>query len=82
MASDGMVSVTFGARFERYSLQDGIETIEDAVEKFFGTAGIPTDVAIHVNGDACDLPESTQLRGGDVILLINSALASGGYKQA
>ena len=80
MATSGNISVTYGAKFEQYAINGQMVTIKDAVTRFFGSDPFK-DKVVHVNGtETSDL--AAPLRTNDVILVLNKALASGGYKQA
>ena len=70
----GQVNVLYGERFETYSLDDGIETIADALAKFEA----PDNCSFRVNGRTVD--ENSALRDGDTILIVSAAVASGGLK--
>ena len=74
--NNGNVSITHGERFESYNLDDGISTVQDALNKF----DAPEDTEFRVNGRQVS-PES-DLRDGDSIMIISSRTASGGLKGA
>ena len=70
------VSIVHGERFETYDLDDGIETIGDALDKF----ETPEGTTFRVNGRTVDRESS--LRDGDTILILSDKVASGGLKGA
>ena len=72
----GNVSVLHGERFETYDLDDGIETVGDALEKF----GQADGTTFRVNGR--EVKEQSDLRDGDTILIVSNKTASGGLKGA
>ena len=72
----GNVAITHGERFESFSLDDGIETIQDALDKF-GAGG---DTEFRVNGR--QVSSTSDLRDGDSIMIVSSRTASGGLKGA
>jgi len=77
MASNGQISVVQGERFEQFSLDDGISSVGDAIEKF-APHGSSYDVT--VNGRK--VGDNAELRDGDTILIVSRATASGGLKGA
>ncbi len=71
------VNVVFGAKFEQYDLDDGIETVGDAIRKFDEN---PEDVTFTVSGR--QVTAESPLRAGDTILILSKNTAAGGMKGA
>lgn len=76
----GNISITFGAKFETYAINGQMTTVAQAVKRFF-SGSAPSNSVIHLNGRAQE-NLGQALREGDVILVLDKNLASGGYKQA
>ena len=76
MSNTGSVTVIQGERPETYRLNDGIVTVGDAIAKF----GPHGDYKAIVNG--VEIDEGSDLRAGDVILLLSANTVSGGLKGA
>lgn len=72
----GNVSLVHGERFETYDLDDGIETVGDALDKF----GRDEGTEFRVNGRT--VREDSDLRDGDTIMIVSGKTASGGLKGA
>jgi len=84
MPNTGRVTVAKGLsnRFDQYDLNDGIETIGDAVQKFVGESNeLPPVANVRVNGQPAGSYEGT-VRDGDNILVQDAAVAEGGLKGA
>ena len=78
--AQGRVSISSGPKFERYTLNDGLHTVQDALDQFLRDEELG-DRQVFLNGDLCEETDQ-ELRANDVILLISEGLATGGYKQA
>ena len=73
----GQVNVVFGSEFEQYRLDDGIDTVGDAIDKF---GQDPDEVTFSVSGRT--VSKDSDLRHGDTILILTKNTASGGMKGA
>ncbi len=77
MMAQAQVNVVYGARIETYDLEDGIETIGDAIRKFDED---PSEVSFSVGGRTVNV--DSDLRAGDTILILSANTAAGGMKGA
>lgn len=79
MPNNGRVTVTNIDKTEIYELNGVVRNVADAIGKF--TGGRPFEGAVKVGGrEVADM--QTPLREGDVVLLLNTAVAGGGIKGA
>lgn len=81
--SEGIVTVGTTEKQERYGINGTMQTVDDALNKFFDDEQDPFSFALSLNGGEFDEKQSGQaLRNGDVILAMSKRLASGGVKGA
>ena len=82
--SSGTVVVTTTDKQESYVLNGTMNTVKDAVDKFFGGADEVFDQNdVSLNGNKItEHDTSTELRPNDVILVLSKNLAAGGVKGA
>ena len=78
----GTVRVISPEKQETFAINGVVSCIQDAVNKFYGAEeNVPGGISISLNGnDASNLGQA--LRDRDVILIMPSAVASGGFKGA
>lgn len=90
MSADGQVTVANAKRTHNYSINGdpgGVLTLADAIKVFTGKPAKELDLKKNnVTFSGQDITDPKQLdqdlRGGDVVLILSSQLASGGYKGA
>lgn len=77
--AEGQITITNIAKTERYELNGVCSSVGDAISKFFN--GDDFAGTVKVNGMAVE-DRDYGLRAGDVVLLLDTAVAGGNIKGA
>ncbi len=78
--AEGNVTFIAPTKYENFQLNGVVYDLQSGLEKFYG-GDPPDNISVKLGGQVVT-DFSTSLRAGDVVLIVDKEIASGGFKGA
>jgi hypothetical protein len=80
--SEGNVTFISPEKYEVFALNGVVQTVAEGLNKFYGSVDdVPEDISVKVSNVVVS-DRDMNLRAGDVVLIVDGQVASGGFKGA